>query len=46
MKNHGEYFQTNEDWFMVKIFEPDEIGVTIFLTDMAPQEAVDSYNEW
>ena len=37
------FFMTNEDWYTVDP-EDDERGYK--LTDKAPQEAIDSYNEF
>lgn len=39
------YFMTNKEWF-IEEYNEDHFFTTFTLTDKAPQEAIDSYNEF
>lgn len=37
------YFMTNEEWYVI---DPEDDECAYKLTDKAPQEAIDSYNDF
>lgn len=46
IKNEMPYFLTNEEWYEEDITFSSSDGRGYHLTDKAPQEAIESYNEF